>query len=37
MVYSLLRKTAPVDHARQLEEEEREYMRDDLALREDLQ
>jgi hypothetical protein len=36
-VYSLLRSKPPVDWARKLEEEEHEYLRDEMLLREDLQ
>ena len=37
LVYSLLRSKPPVDWARKLEEEEHEYLRDEMLLREDLQ
>jgi len=37
MVYSLLRKKPPVDYERQIVEEEHEYMRDEMLLREELQ
>ena len=37
MVYSLLRKKPPVDFERRIVEEEHEYMRDEMLLREDLQ
>ncbi len=36
MVYSLLRKNPPVDFERRIEEEENEYLRDEMMLREDL-
>jgi hypothetical protein len=35
MVYSLLRKNPPIDFERRIEEEEREYLRDEMLLRED--
>jgi multidrug efflux pump subunit AcrB len=35
VVYSLLRKNPPVDFERRIEEEEREYLRDEMLLRED--
>ncbi|HEY2015907.1 MAG TPA: efflux RND transporter permease subunit [Bryobacteraceae bacterium] len=37
LVYSLLRTTPPVDFERRIVEEEHEYMRDEMMLREDLQ
>jgi multidrug efflux pump subunit AcrB len=37
MVYSLLRHTPPVNYERKMAEEEREYLRDELSFREDLQ
>jgi len=37
LVYSMLRTRVPVDHERSLVEEEREYMRDEMLLGEDLQ
>ena len=36
LVYSLLRKNPPVDFERRIEEEEHEYLRDEMMLREDL-
>jgi multidrug efflux pump subunit AcrB len=36
LVYSLLRKNAPIDFERRIVEEENEYMRDQTLLREDL-
>jgi multidrug efflux pump subunit AcrB len=36
LVYSLLRKNPPVDFERKIEEEEHEYLRDEMMLREDL-
>jgi len=36
LVYSLLRKDPPVDHERRIEDEENEYLRDEMAMREDL-
>jgi multidrug efflux pump subunit AcrB len=36
LVYSLLRKDPPVDHERRIEDEENEYLRDEMAIREDL-
>jgi len=36
LVYSLLRKSPPVDFERRIVEEEHEYMRDEMLLREDL-
>jgi multidrug efflux pump subunit AcrB len=36
MVYSLLRKDPPVDYERRIVEEEHEYLRDEMMLREDL-
>ncbi len=36
LVYSLLRHQPPVDHARRIEEEEHEYLREEMLLREDL-
>jgi len=36
LVYSLLRKNPPVDFERRMEEEEHEYLRDEMMLREDL-
>jgi len=35
MVYSLLRKAPPVDYERKIVDEENEYSRDDMLLRED--
>jgi multidrug efflux pump subunit AcrB len=35
VVYSLLRKHAPVDYERRIEEEEHEFLRDEMQLRED--
>jgi multidrug efflux pump subunit AcrB len=37
LVYSMLRKKAPVDYERRIVEEEHEYLRDEMLLREDLQ
>jgi len=37
LVYSLLRKQPPVDYERRIVEEEHEYLRDEMLLREDLQ
>jgi multidrug efflux pump subunit AcrB len=37
LVYSLLRKKPPVDHERRIVEEEHDYMRNEMLLREDLQ
>ncbi len=37
LVYSLLRKKPPVDHERRIVDEENEYLRDEMLLREDLQ
>jgi len=37
LVYSLLRKRPPVDYERRIVEEENEYLRDEMLLREDLQ
>ena len=37
LVYSLLRKKPPVDYERRIVEEEHEYLRDEMLLREDLQ
>jgi multidrug efflux pump subunit AcrB len=37
LVYSLLRKKAPVDYERRIVEEEHEYLREEMLLREDLQ
>ena len=36
LVYSLLRRNPPVDFERRIEEEEHEYLRDEMMLREDL-
>jgi multidrug efflux pump subunit AcrB len=36
LVYSLLRKDPPVDHERRIAEEENEYLRDEMVMREDL-
>jgi hypothetical protein len=35
MVYSLLRKNPPIDYERRIVEEEHEYLREDMLLRED--
>jgi hypothetical protein len=37
MVYSMLRRKPPVDYERRIVEEEHEYMRDEMLLREDMQ
>jgi multidrug efflux pump subunit AcrB len=37
LMYSVLRKNAPVDYERKIVEEEHEYLRDEMMLREDLQ
>jgi hypothetical protein len=37
LVYSLLRTTPPIDHERQIVEEEHEYLRDEMLLGEDPQ
>jgi uncharacterized protein YydD (DUF2326 family) len=36
LVYSLLRKEPPVDFERKIVEEEHEYLRDEITMREDL-
>jgi hypothetical protein len=35
LVYSLLRKNPPIDFERRIVEEEHEYLRDEMTLRED--
>ena len=37
LVYSLLRKNPPVDYERRIVDEQHEYSRDEMLLREDLQ